>query len=184
MACVTATGVPNNSEKQACLYTDMFLTEPQWRMFTDPNFGTTQDKIMAMGRIMCALGVHHGNEKTYAYAAAIATAAHGLSETQLVIDLRTLKEHVKTLREGLLEGPLIYPITIEEFQAKHPDLYAQAYPVDPPAPSKWTKDFRTMVHKLMPCRSTKAGVDKTSCSPRALPQRQPSTLQRATCAFR
>ena len=139
----------------------MFLTEPQWRMFTDPNFGTTQDKIMAMGRIMCALGVHHGNEKTYAYAAVIATTAHGLSETQLVIDLRTLKEHVKTLREGLLEGPRIYPITIEEFQAKHPDLYAQAYPVDPPAPSKWTNNFRTMVHKLMPCRSTKAGVDKT-----------------------
>ena len=60
------------------------------------------------------------NEKTYAYAVAIATAAHGLSETQLVIDMRTLKEHVKTLREGLLEGPLIYLTTIEEFRAKHP----------------------------------------------------------------
>ena len=121
-----------------------------------------------------ALGVHKGNEKTYAYGAAIATQAHGFNIQSLLEDGRDLKSYVRSMTPKL-RGPEIYPSDPEVIRRDWPSIFAQAYGADEamyPVPSKRANEHREIVLGMMPCRSSKAG-SRALPRVRSTPQRWP-----------
>ena len=114
-----------------------------------------------MAKQIKLLGMDRADEKTFALAAALATHAHGLEQTELLKDVRELKKFCKAVPfTTFISGPSEYPESHADFKRDHPEIFAQAFAHEAPTPSKWTTEFRNLIISSAPCRSTKTGIDR------------------------
>ena len=151
--------------KQVNLVLDNYLTEQHWSVFTNPNHAP-RDKLMVMAAIFVAIGLHHSDEKTKSLGCALSQQTNGFEAKNIYAALTEFRELLKAALASThscsVLGPEVYPEAIEEFKAKNPELFLQAFPAEPPTKTKWNNEFRAMVLRVCPCRDTKTGVQQAS----------------------
>ena len=152
--------------RQKHRFLDNYMTTALWKTFDDKH--GIQNNLMAMATQMVNMGLDGKvaplDEKTIAFASAIATRAAGFDAATLLGYNRDLKTYIVALTKmhtaPSLDGrrstaPLDYPEETDEFRASWPELYTKAFP-DEPAPSVYNNMQRQMLRELAPCRNTKA----------------------------
>jgi hypothetical protein len=154
------------ADKLNFLNIDDFMTDQLWDIFANMGYNAT-DKLILMANALRGLGVEHGTERTYAFAAALATNAHGLDVTALLADTRKLKGFCRTstLDHISIYNVTRYPPTPDDLQQEFPEIYSAFYADHPPARSRWTASYRSILIGMLPCRSTKSGVDQSQLGP-------------------
>ena len=108
--------------------------------------------------LLHVIGVWKGEEKLFAFAAALATQSDQFDRIRLLVDMRKLKEYYQSLGPVEHKGPLEYPETPQdfEFQTNYPEIcmaIMAMYGASPVA-SKWDFATRRMFLVNTPCRKT------------------------------
>ena len=134
---VSFDGSPLKCEKskQTNLHIDRYLTQAIAKTFNNGAIAV-DDRLQLMAKLMRACGMHNPNERTLAYATAVATRPEGLIVDELLSRTRRLKDFYGYIHQGLLlHGPDVYPSDPTELLESHPAVYAQMFGDDIPVPS-------------------------------------------------
>ena len=158
-AKVNLSRAPGTDLKQTNFHLDSHLTPDGWSLFGRTDV-PAQQRLLGMASQMLGLGLLNANERTFAYAAALATHADYPSKAELLVHTRDLKVYLKACTNAsFLRGPSVYKKDPEDLLRSHPEVYKQAYPTQGPVPSTLNDAQRIITVKGAPCRNTRAGCE-------------------------